>query len=118
MLPWFRSWHPVESYPVETTAIPRPREASFASRARLRRDAIHVCGSTLFCQIACLQRQNAGEIRNRRGEGLAIARSMVSAVSLVVYKVRQSGVILCKLLYGNKYLLNHRFTEAHQAAGY
>jgi hypothetical protein len=44
-----------------------------------------------FCQIARVQRQNAGEFRNRRGEGLFIARRFASAVYLVVYKVRQFG---------------------------
>jgi len=42
-----------------------------------------------FCQSACVQRQNAGEFRNRRGEGLFIARRLASAVYLVVYKVKQ-----------------------------
>jgi len=44
-----------------------------------------------FCQFACVQRQNAGEFRNRRGEGLFIARRLTSAVYLLVYKVRQFG---------------------------
>ena len=47
--------------------------------------AVRLC----FCQFACVQRQNAGEFRNRRGEGLFIARRFASAVYLVVYKVKQ-----------------------------
>jgi hypothetical protein len=47
--------------------------------------AVRLC----FCQIACPQRQNAGEIRNRRGDGFSIARRFASTVSSVVYKVKQ-----------------------------
>jgi hypothetical protein len=36
----------------------------------MRRDAARSYGSNLFCWIACLQKQNAGEFRNRMGEGL------------------------------------------------
>jgi hypothetical protein len=95
MLPWFRSGHPSANHPLETTAVLHPREAVFASRASVRRDATQVCGSTPFCQFApayrdkIVPRRNAGEFTNRRGEGFFIARRFISAVCLLVYKGKQ-----------------------------
>jgi hypothetical protein len=95
MLPWFRSGHPSESRPIETTAVPHPREAVFASRASVRCDATQVCGSTPFLPIRpvyrdkIVPRQNAGGFRNRTGEGFFIARRFIAAVYLLVYKVKQ-----------------------------
>ena len=68
----------------------RARTKPFLLPARARAAMESIAAVRLrFRQFVSLQRQNAGEFRNRTGEGFSIAQRFISAVSLLVYKVKQ-----------------------------
>ena len=64
-----------------------PRERALRCHSGLRFDSVLPIRPAYRHKI--VRRQNAGEFRNRRGEGFFIARRFISAVYLLVYKVKQ-----------------------------
>ena len=89
-------------------ALPRPQR----SRARAKqfslpaqaRAAMPSIAAARFrsCQFARIQKQNACEFTNRTGEGVSIAWRFISAVSLVVYKVKQFEANYLQSVAGQK----------------
>jgi hypothetical protein len=102
--------------PIETTAVPRSPGRIRCFPGSMRRDAFMVAVRLCFCQIACLQRQIAGEIRNRRGRVYPIARRFASTVCLVVYKDRQFEVNYMQSAAKQQLPEKSRFTENCQAS--
>jgi hypothetical protein len=118
MSPWFRSGHPSENRPIETTALPRPREAVFASRASVRRDATRSCDSIPFCQFAPRIETKLRRGKMQANSGIAGGRASPSPGALfplfllLSLRVGDSQVITCKAPQVASCLKNHQLTES------
>jgi hypothetical protein len=103
---------------LETTAVPCPREAVFASRASMRRDAIHGCGSTLFLtdrlptETECRRNQEP-----QRGRASPSPGALLPLFLRLSIRLSNSRVITCKVQRGSNCSKNHRFTEGDEAPG-
>ena len=84
--------HPVESHLIETTTVPRSREAVFRfPRERAPRRHPWLRFDSVSAKSPAYSDKMQAKSGTAGGRVCSIARRFVSAVSLVVYKVRQFG---------------------------